>query len=66
MKIWIAIILIVLSVYAQSLQAQSVTDKMVVALVEKHLPQVLHEEKAVPWQMGTYDLTVNKTGGQVF
>ena len=46
--------------------AQSVTDKLIVALVDKHLPQVLHQEKATPWKMGTYDLTVNKIGDAVF
>jgi hypothetical protein len=34
--------------------------------VDKHLPNLLHQEKATPWQMGTYDLTVNKTGGAIF
>ena len=46
--------------------AQSITDKLIVALVDKHLPQVLHQEKDTPWNMGTYDLTVNKIGGVVF
>lgn len=46
--------------------AQNITDKLIVALVDKHLPQELYVEKAKPWQMGTYDLTVNKTGGVDF
>jgi hypothetical protein len=50
----------------QAVKAQSVTDQLIVALVDKHLPQVLHQEKSTPWKMGTYDLTVNKTGGAVF
>jgi hypothetical protein len=50
----------------QAVSAQSVTDKLIVALVEKHLPQVLHQEKATAWEMGTYDLTVSKTGAATF
>jgi hypothetical protein len=64
MKIYIVLGLILGCV--QAVNAQSVTDQLIVALVDKHLPQVLHQEKATPWQMGTYDLTVNKTGGAVF
>jgi hypothetical protein len=52
--------------FVQAVSAQSVTDHLIVALVDKHLPRVLHQEKATPWKMGTYDLTVNKTGGAVF
>ncbi|WP_339724462.1 hypothetical protein [uncultured Paraglaciecola sp.] len=51
---------------AQSVKAQSVTDQLIVALVDKHLPKVLHQEQARPWQMGTYDLTVHKTAGATF
>lgn len=51
---------------AQSVNAQSVTDQLIVALVDKHLPQILHQEKATPWNMGTYDLTVHKTAGAKF
>jgi hypothetical protein len=64
MKVCILLGLIVGCV--QAVNAQSVTDQLIVALVDKHLPQVLHQEKATPWEMGTYDLTVNKTGGAVF
>lgn len=51
---------------AQGVNAQSVTDQLIVTLVDKHLPQVLHQEKATPWQMGTYDLKVHKTAGAKF
>jgi hypothetical protein len=51
---------------AQGVNAQSVTDQLIVALVDKHLPKVLHQEKATPWKMGTYDLTVHKTAGAIF
>lgn len=50
----------------QALNAQSVTDQLIVALVDKHLPQVLHQEQATPWKMGTYDLTVHKTAAAKF
>jgi hypothetical protein len=43
-----------------------VAEQLIVALVDKHLPHVLHQEKAKPWKMGTYDLTVNTTGAAVF
>jgi hypothetical protein len=52
--------------YVQVVNAQSVADQLIVALVDKHLPHVLHQEKAKPWKMGTYDLTVNTTGAAVF
>lgn len=52
--------------FASFSSAQSVTDKLIVALVDKNLPLVLYMEKAKPWQMGTYDLTVKKAGGVVF
>ena len=64
MKIGILIGLILCCV--QAVNAQSVTDQLIVALVDKHLPQVLHQEKYTPWKIGTYDLIVNKTGGAVF
>jgi hypothetical protein len=46
--------------------AQNVTDKLVVALADKHLPKMLLQEKNKSWKMGTYDLTVNKTAGVTF
>ena len=46
--------------------AKSVTDKLIVALVDKHLPEVLHVEKNKPWDLGTYDIQVNKMGSAVF
>jgi hypothetical protein len=64
MKIWIALSFTIGCM--QSAQAQSITDKIIVALVDKHLPQTLHQEKNTAWQMGTYDLTVSKTGGAQF
>jgi len=64
MKIFVTLGL--LFICGQSVNAKSVTDQLIVALVDKHLPQILHQEKATPWQMGTYDLTVHKTAGAVF
>jgi hypothetical protein len=64
MKIFIVLSLILGCI--QAVNAQSVTDQLIVALVDKHLPQILHQEKATPWQMGTYDLTVHKTAGAIF
>lgn len=64
MKNLFALSLLLLSI--QGVNAQSVTDQLIVTLVDKHLPKVLHQEKATRWQMGTYDLTVHKTGGAIF
>lgn len=50
----------------QVAHAQSVTDQLIVTLVDKHLPKVLHQERSSPWQMGSYDLIVSKTGGAIF
>ncbi|MGJ8680056.1 DUF4403 family protein [Paraglaciecola sp.] len=46
--------------------AKSITDDLIVALVESHLPQVLYTEKDKAWQLGIYDLTVEKKGKAVF
>lgn len=64
MKFYLALCLILSCV--STVHSQSVTDKLVVTLVDKHLPKILHQEKNTPWQMGTYDLTVHKTGGAIF
>ena len=64
MKFYLALWLVLSCV--STAHSQSVTDKLVVTLVDKHLPKVLHQEKNTPWQMGTYDLTVHKTGGAIF
>lgn len=66
MKACIVIIWILLTGLSQSVYAQSVTDQLIVALADKHLPKVLLQEKNKVWQMGTYDLTVNKTAGVTF
>ncbi|WP_233267370.1 DUF4403 family protein [Paraglaciecola sp. L3A3] len=64
MKIFLVLSLFLACV--QTVHAQSVTDEFIIALVDKHLPKVLHQEKATRWAMGTYDLTVTKTGGAKF
>lgn len=42
--------------------AQNVTDKLIVAVIEKNLPQLLHEEKDQRWEFGIYNLSVTKRG----
>jgi hypothetical protein len=65
-KMKIIILLGLLWGCVQAVNAQSVTDQIIVALVDKHLPQVLHQEQATPWKMGSYDLTVHKTAAAKF
>ncbi|WP_252731890.1 hypothetical protein [Paraglaciecola arctica] len=66
MKVFQFLPLSLVFLWSQAINAQSVTDQLIVALVDKHLPQVLHQEKATPWQMGTYNLTVHKASGAKF
>lgn len=46
--------------------AKSVTDELIVALVDKNLPKILYTEKHTPWKLGFYDLTVKKRGVAAF
>ncbi|MDU0353544.1 hypothetical protein RS130_06010 [Paraglaciecola aquimarina] len=64
MKLLIMLSLLLACVHTT--HAQSITDELIVALVDKHLPHTLHQEKARTWAMGTYDLTVTKIGGAKF
>jgi len=64
MKIYIVLGLILSCV--QAVNAQSVTDQLIVALVDKHLPKILYQEKTTAWKMGTYDLTVHKIAAPKF
>ena len=66
MKFKIVLAWVVMFVFTHSVSAQNVTDKLIVALADKHLPKVLLQEKNRSWQMGTYDLTVNKVAGVTF
>ncbi|MEO9947059.1 MAG: hypothetical protein ABJH28_10480 [Paraglaciecola sp.] len=43
-------------------EAKTITDKLIVALIEQNTPKVLHNEKNQPWDFGTYDFQVNKAG----
>ncbi len=47
-------------------QAQTITDDLILALIDKHLPKVLYTEKNKPWELGNYDLVVHKQGGVNF
>jgi hypothetical protein len=46
--------------------ARTITDDLIVALVESQLPQILYTEEDRVWQLGVYDLTVKKRGAIVF
>lgn len=61
MTVWKVATFLLLVGFVQGIFAQNVTDKLIVTLVDQHLPQALYEEKAQAWQMGTYDLRVNRT-----
>ncbi|MFT2090206.1 hypothetical protein [Paraglaciecola sp. 2405UD69-4] len=45
-----------------SVQAETITDKLIVALIEQNTPKVLYEETKQTWDFGTYDFLVNKAG----
>lgn len=57
--IWI----LILAIHANTTIAENITDKLIVILINKKLPTVLYEYKNKPWDMGVYNLSVNKTGG---
>ncbi|MEP2650697.1 MAG: hypothetical protein ABJH06_01765 [Paraglaciecola sp.] len=41
---------------------KSMTDNILLALIERNLPVVLHDEKSQPWDFGTYDVQIKKSG----
>lgn len=42
--------------------AESMSDKLIVAVVDKKLPPVLYEHVDKPWDMGVYSLVIKKIG----
>lgn len=60
--IWI----LILGIHANATLAENITDKLIVTLINKKLPTVLYEHKNKPWDMGVYNLSVNKAGGVSF
>lgn len=48
--------------FGQFSLAESIADKLLVAVLEKKIPAVLYEHKDKPWAMGTYSLIIKKTG----
>lgn len=52
--------------YSHLSRAKSITDELIVALVDKNLPQTLYKETHTPWELGFYDLTVKKRGVAAF
>lgn len=56
------IVIFSLVILSSSSFAQSATDKLILALVDKKLPVVLYEHQDQPWELGVYSLTMNKKG----
>jgi len=56
------ILLLILSIHTNGVFAENITDKLIVTLINKKLPAVLYKHKDMPWEMGVYSLSVNKTG----
>jgi len=46
--------------------AETVTDKLVIAVADANLPPLLYEEKDQRWELGTYNLIINRNGGVGF
>ena len=52
--------------YGQTSLAESISDKLIIAIVDKNLPTVLYKHTDKPWNMGTYSLSINKLGAARF
>lgn len=51
---------------AQSLQAQTATDKMLGVLIEKNIPHQLYRNESLAWDYGVYSLNIVKNGTSKF
>ena len=51
---------------ASPAQSENIADRLIGTLIEKKLPAVLYQHKDKPWELGTYSLTVKKTGQSNF
>lgn len=51
---------------AQTLQAQSATDKMLGVLIEKNIPHQLYSNQSLHWDYGVYGLDIVKNGQSKF
>ncbi len=66
MKIIICLFLSFSCLYGQISCAESITDKLIVAIVDNNLPTVLYQHRDKPWDMGIYSLKINKLGAARF
>lgn len=66
MKKLIWIFLSFFCAYGESTLAENISDKLIVAIVDKKLPTVLYQHVDEPWDMGTYSLKINKLGASNF
>lgn len=51
---------------AQTLQAQTATDKMLGVLIEKNIPHQLYSNQSLQWDYGVYGLDIVKNGQSKF
>lgn len=51
---------------AQTLQAQTATDKMLGVLIEKNIPHQLYNNQSLNWDYGVYGLNIEKNGQSKF
>lgn len=58
MKIFIC--LFFLCMHSKASVAENITNKIIMAVIEKHTPKVLYEHVNKPWNMGIYSLRINK------
>jgi hypothetical protein len=58
MKIIICFFLSFSCLYSQILFAESIADKLIVAIVDKNLPTVLYQHRDKPWEMGIYSIKI--------
>lgn len=52
--------------FAQTLQSQTATDKMLGVLIEKNIPHRLYSNQSLHWDYGVYGLNIVKNGQSKF
>lgn len=62
MKGLLCVLTLLTSLFSVAAFAESISDKLIAAVVEKNLPGLLYEHIDKPWQLGTYNLRINKSG----
>jgi len=52
--------------YGDNSLAESISDKLIVAIVDRNMPTAIYKHIDKPWDMGTYSLQINKLGAARF